>query len=112
MGYDTEAQIVPKVKFTGRILRNSYLKFPHISEAYGVSRIFYTEYGRNRPRGEGPDLEQWVSANSRAYRLLERAHFCGYLVECKRQAGHDSERSFRRVKCCLSSRDSKIYLTD
>jgi hypothetical protein len=51
--------LISKVVFNGQNAEEFISKFPHICAAYQVDRIFYQEYGRQRPAAGNPDRQVW-----------------------------------------------------
>lgn len=76
MGLDTSqphhTTYLSKVKFNGENIEEFESSFRHVAEAYKVSRIFYEDYGINKPPANHRDYAEWASLNSTAFGLLER----------------------------------------
>jgi hypothetical protein len=63
--------VMSKVIFNGHNAEEFMSKFHHICCSYQVDRIFYTDYGRERP-GAGPERLVWDQLDSKAFRVLEK----------------------------------------
>jgi hypothetical protein len=76
MGLDAAAphhsSFISKVKFNGENIEEFESSFRHVAEVYKVSKIFYEDYGRNKPAHNHRDYPEWAALNSTAFGLLER----------------------------------------
>jgi hypothetical protein len=71
LGGNIGTDVQSKVVFNGNNAEEFMTKFPHICAQYQVEKIFYQDYGLERP-GPGPERTLWDQLDSKAYRVLEK----------------------------------------
>jgi hypothetical protein len=83
--------VLAKVVFNGNNAEEFIGKFPHICSSFQVERIFYQDYGLQRPN-PGPERQVWDQLDSKAYRLLEK-HITGEIWSTLRDRPNMSART-------------------